>query len=495
MARKKPKEYNLEVFRNGTVKASLKVYEKESGELRYEDKEDLATALGRTKAIKRMAAKLRLRNVRHYEELLEQKWHAARDEEEKKRKEEESTQSQPSEATTAATDPAYPYLVEHGRICRRCFGRGGEESIEPLCNFTAKIVEEIRHDDGAEVKHSFAVSGQLDTGKQLPNASVSASDFSSMNWIVQEWGSQAIANAGQGTKDHIRAAIQKLSLGDVRRRVVYGHAGWRLIDGQWVYLHAGGAVGQIGQILGVETALPDTLTRAVLPAPPTGEELINAVRVSLSMISLAAERITAPIMAAVYRAPLGDIDFSIYVVGASGRFKTELVTLGQQHYGAELNSRNLPGGWSSTANATEALAFAAKDMLFVVDDFAPSGDMANVSRMHREADRIFRAVGNHSGRQRLRADGGLRAVRPPRALLLSSGEDIPRGHSVRGRMGIVEITEGDITSERLTKCQRDAAAGYYALALSGYISWLASRYEEIRNSLREEVRLLRERYQ
>jgi hypothetical protein len=44
--RKKPTEYNLEVFRNGTVKASLKVYEKESGELRYEDKEDLATARG-----------------------------------------------------------------------------------------------------------------------------------------------------------------------------------------------------------------------------------------------------------------------------------------------------------------------------------------------------------------------------------------------------------------------------------------------------------------
>jgi hypothetical protein len=62
-------------------------------------------------------------------------------------------------------------------------------------------------------------------------------------------------------------------------------------------------------------------------------------------------------------------------------------------------------------------------------------------------------------------------------------------------MGIVEIAKSDITSEKLTKCQREATVGYYALAMSGYISWLAARYEEIRNSLRDEIRSLRERYQ
>jgi hypothetical protein len=181
-------------------------------------------------------------------------------------------------------------------------------------------------------------------------------------------------------------------------------------------------------------------------------------------------------------------------VGSTGLFKTEFVALPQQHFGVEFNSRNLPGSWVSTANATESLAFAAKDMVFVVDDFAPGGNQADVVRMHREADRVFRSVGNRSGRQRLRSDGTVRPVRPPRSLLISTGEDIPRGHSVRGRMGIVEISKGDITSENLTRCQKDAAAGLYALAMSGYLWWLAPRIEAIRNGLGEEIRCLRERY-
>jgi hypothetical protein len=343
------------------------------------------------------------------------------------------------------------------------------------------------------VRHTFTVAGTLDDGTKLSDASVSAADFSGMNWIVQEWGSQAIANAGQGAKDHIRAAIQKLSLRGVRRRTVYGHSGWRMLGSGWAYLHAGGAIGPIGPVEGIETALPDTLTRAVLPAPPTGDERAKAVRASLALIDLGPERITAPVQAATYRAALGDMDFSVYLVGSSGSFKTETAALCQQHYG-DFTARTLPGNWHSTANATESLAFAAKNMLFVVDDFAPGGTQAEVSRMHREADRIFRSVGNRSGRQRLRADGTLRAVRPPRALVLSTGEDIPRGHSVRGRMGIVEVSKGDITSENLTRCQRDAAEGLYASAMSAYICWLAARYETIRNTLREEARSLRERY-
>jgi hypothetical protein len=493
MPRKKQPQYELEVCRNGTKTAHLKVYLKATGELRYEDEAKLSTASGRTKAIKEMAAKLKLRNTKHYEELLEQKWHAARDEEDKQQKAEEQVAESES-STTQEADPAYPYLIQHGRIYRRRYGRDGEEFMESLCNFSAKIIEEVTYDDGAEVKHHFVVAGHLDTGKPLPNATVSAGDFSSMNWIVEEWGSQAIANAGQGAKDHIRAAIQKFSLNGVNRRIVYGQTGWRLIDGQWVYLHAGGAIGPIGPIPGIETSLPNTLQGAILPPPPMGEELVKAVRASLSMIDLAPEGISAPVLATAYRAPLGNLDSSVYVVGSTGLFKTELVALLQQHFGTEFNSRNLPGSWVSTANATESLAFAAKDMVFVVDDFAPGGSQADVARMHREADRVFRSVGNCSGRQRLRADGTMRPVRPPRSFMVSTGEDIPRGHSVRGRMGIVEIAKGSITSEGLTRCQRDAAAGLYAQAMSAYIYWLAPRYETLRNGLGDEIRSLRERY-
>ena len=39
-------------------------------------------------------------------------------------------------------------------------------------------------------------------------------------------------------------------------------------------------------------------------------------------------------------------------------------------------------------HALEGLAFVAKDVLMVIDDFAPCGSSYDIQRFHREADRI-----------------------------------------------------------------------------------------------------------
>src|SRR5260370_40577038 len=120
---------------------------------------------------------------------------------------------------------------------------------------------------------------------------------------------------------------------------------------------------------------------------------------------------------------------------------------------------HLPGAWSSTGNALEALAFQAKDTLFVIDDFAPQGSGADIARYHAAADRVFRAAGNHAGRGRLDCSAALRESKPPRALILSTGEDIPRGQSVRARLLIVELETGSIQGSDLAACQREAQRG------------------------------------
>jgi hypothetical protein len=76
---------------------------------------------------------------------------------------------------------------------------------------------------------------------------------------------------------------------------------------------------------------------------------------------------------------------------------------------------------------------------------------------------------------------------------LSTGEDVPRGQSVRARLLVIEIGTGDIDTEKLTAMQHDAAQGLYASALSGFIAWLAPQYEQIRSRLsaeRSELRVL-----
>jgi hypothetical protein len=210
------------------------------------------------------------------------------------------------------------------------------------------------------------------------------------------------------------------------------------------------------------------------------------------VLFLAPDRVTIPLDAAVWRAPLGECDTSEHATGKTGAGKTELAALMQQHFGPGMDRLHLPGSWSSTGNALEKMAFLAKDALFVVDDFIPSGSAADVARMHREADRFLRSQGNGSGRDRMRADTSLRLATPPRGLTLSTGEDIPRGQSLQARMFVIEMEPTDLNFAALTAAQKSAADGVYAAAMAGYLRWLAKDYGERRARMKADLVKLRD---
>ena len=396
-----------------------------------------------------------------------------------------------SNRSTAVVEEREHYFVsETGCTCRQKMTNDGPITV-PLANFAAQIVEQVTHDDGAERQIFLVLQGTLAGGRQLPRTEVPAGEFAVMNWPLASWGTQAVVNAGVGMKDHLRVAVQTLS-DDVPQRIVYGHTGWRKIGDRWAYLHADGAIVEEGVDSTILVSLSGSLAKYNLPAPPSGPDLINAVRASLRLLNLAPGKLMFPLLSATYRSVLGGNDFSLFLVGPSGVFKSEAGALSQQHWGPELDARNFPGNWSSTANSLEATAFAIKDAIFVVDDFAPTGSSADVQRMHRDADRLLRAQGNHSGRQRSRTDGTLRPSKPPRGLIISTGEDLPRGQSLRARQFALEVSPGDIDRERLTECQQDARDGLYAQAMAGFIHRLAPRYESVHRGLRKEIVQLRD---
>jgi hypothetical protein len=360
-----------------------------------------------------------------------------------------------------------------------------------LANFSAEITSELILDDGAEELRWLEIVGVVDAGPQR-TLTIPSGSFVPMHWPIENLGARACIAAGQGLKDRLREAIQQLST-NVSQRRVYCHTGWRRLDGNWCYLHAGGAIGPDGPVDGVEVRLCEELSGFLLPEPPKSEELVAAVRASLRLLEVAPDAISVPLYSAIWRAALGSADLSLHECGPTGEGKTELLALVQQHWGPGLDSRNLPGSWSSTGNATEGLAFLAKDAVLAIDDFAPAGSTSDVARMHRDADRVFRAQGNRSGRQRMRADGTLRPRRPPRGLVVSTGEDVPRGHSLRARVLVLEVSPGAVDWEKLSRCQEEAAAGMYALALAGFIRWLAPVYDGRRNQMRVALPDLRKR--
>lgn len=358
----------------------------------------------------------------------------------------------------------------------------------PLTNFRVVIATDVLEDDGAEIRRRFEMEARLNGWCR--RFTLNAEAFAGMAWVTEYLGARAVLYPGLGLRDHARVAIQVLS-GEVPERHVYSHTGWRELTEGWVYLHGGGAIGAGGQVSGVEVALPDALAGFILPDPPGGTELVGAIRASLRMADLGPDHTMFPLLGAAYRAVLGNIDFALHLAGPTGAGKSELASLVQRHFGAGLDARHLPGSWSSTANALELLAFSAKDALLVVDDFAPTSGQGDSDRANREADRLLRAQGNRSGRLRMRADGTLRAAKPPRGLIISTGEDVPRGQSIRARLLACELGPHDLDWLAVTSSQAEAADGLPAQALSGFLRWIAPRHDALQEQLRSSLPELR----
>ena len=312
-----------------------------------------------------------------------------------------------------------------------------------------------------------------------------------MNWVAEKLGAADYVEPTQGTTQRLAVAIRVLSENIVQRHV-RANTGWIEHEGQDVFLHAGGALGADGPVTGVVVELPGTLDAFELPDPPDRNQLRKSVTFSLFIRRAMADRVAAALLGAVFRAPLGEADLAVHLAGHTGTGKSELASLAQRHFGKSMHSRALPCAWSSTANYLEATASAAKDVLLTVDDFIPQGTPNERARWDALADRLIRAQGNRSGRGRLNSGGAARKIRPPRGLVLSTGEEVPAGQSLRARMAVVWLSSKDIKFEMLSLLQRQAADGVYAEAMAGYIMWLAGGLEEARDRFRGEVADLRE---
>lgn len=386
------------------------------------------------------------------------------------------------------------YGVRGGKLCALTVKtEDGEdrEAVEVLADFTAFIRAEVIEEDGSgEARRVFQIEGHGPDGAPLfpPVVDVPTEAFSGMAWPVAKWGGAARVPAGQGKKDKARDAVQVLSNArGYPRRVVYQHTGW-IEDPERgpLYLTAGAVIGRAGGVEGVAVELSGRLSAYALPDPAKAEaaDVRRAVRASLDLLNLAPDGVAVPLLGAAYRAPLGPSDFVVWTVGETGRHKTAFTGLVMSHYGARWGRKFLPDGWNSSANALEANAFRVKDALFVIDDFKPSGGQADRAKLEGVAARVIQGAADGAGRGTLTADRRSRAALYPRGLIATSAEDLPRGHSNRARLVMVEVLRPLIPDAAMSAAyfrgEEKAGAGVYALALASFVQALAGRLEDVR---------------
>lgn len=356
--------------------------------------------------------------------------------------------------------------------------RHATDAVDTLTNFLAKIDREVIYHDGPNHTTYLEIVGELQppppTDKNpdppprpLPRITIPASEFASLGWVAEKWGMQPIIFPVPAAERDVRTAIQLMSTPD--KVHVYTHTGWAEINGRRSYLTMSGAIHKTGLNDKITVQLPQELRNYKLPAPAKSAEAFNA---SLALTQLAPPEISWPLFAATYRAAIGLADFAIHIAGRTGTFKSELTSLFQSHYGDAMDARHLPASWSSTANALEHLAYRAKDAIIAIDDFVPVGTTWQIRQLQKSADQIIRAQGNQAGRSRLTDLASPQTTYYPRGLILSTGEDVPEGHSIRARMLICEIEPGTIKPKSLSHAQ--AARPHYPQAMADWVQWLAS---------------------
>lgn len=396
------------------------------------------------------------------------------------------TGKRPQVAPADEFSPFYPFEQTYAQIEGFCSEYGkllqekinpstGEVTLSPLANFTPIIREEITRDDGLDTRKELVIDAISTTGRVFPYAIVPAKSFAGMGWVTEKFGVEANIYAGQNKRDQLRFAIQAASVPGMERSTVYSHSGWRMIDGVMCYLYNGGAIGKDGLSVELEGNL------AAYALPDTGAPLVEAINSSQSFLDLGVMRVTAPLLCAMYLAPVCSFlrdggyapAFIPFVAGATGTHKTTICALALSHFG-QFSNKQPPASFSDTANSVRHKAFLLKDAPLLVDDYHPNTDPKSRARMAETAQQLARAWGDQSERGRMQSDMTVKLAEPPRGLGIMSGEEVPDiGESGIARFYVVDIQQGDVpVSDTLTQLQTAARKGLLAQAMRGFIQYI-----------------------
>ena len=380
------------------------------------------------------------------------------------------------------------YSVKGNCLTRKVMQRVGRELVEmdkQIANCFLRVMSEVTFDDGLTQNKRFAVAGVLADGRQLPEVQVPADQFGAMNWPVKSWGLAVNIEPGQGNRDFLRHALQ-ITAQDVESKTVFSHLGWRKIGRDWVFLHAG----MLGEI--EVNVTEENLQRYELqPANP------EAMQTAVQLLDVAPREITIPTMALAFLGPLCEPlrmagvepAFVLWLAGSTGAMKSTLSALFLSFYG-RFDSRSLPGNFRDTGNSLEKRAFAAKDVVFVVDDYHPCSSDAEARQMQQTAQRILRSYGDRQGRSRLNSDLTAKPAYIPRGLALVTGESLPEvGQSGSARYFALELKKGEVKQELLTILQSEADE--LSAAMASYTEWLSPQLDSLAAGFRQQFQELR----
>lgn len=351
-----------------------------------------------------------------------------------------------------------------------------------IANFSAVITHEFVDNDGLKTTRSCEIEAIVGPHRRVFTVTVPASEYSRMDWVNAELGTEAVIAAGGKARDILRAGIQLLSI-PVERKTRYGFTGWHHHSSYgWIYLHAKGAIGSNGPVEGVTVAPPPDVSRYELVTQSAN----NSIAECLELINIKPS-VTVALFGSVWRAAVGAVPVTVYLSSKTAVGKSMFAGLAVQHFAPWHHGKRSPATWKDSTKSLLKKLSSAGDSVILIDDFVLKGTLAD-HLLIQKADDVIRAQYSDVGRSYLTKDNKMVIERPSRCVLLVTGETLPPGQSLRNRSIVVHLDQR--VEQDMTKYKTNATAGHYAGVVKDFVQWIAPNLETIRKQSEELVSAL-----
>lgn len=362
------------------------------------------------------------------------------------------------------------------------------KTITRLTNGLPIITKRIEYTNGIDTKTEYELIVFVldDNDKKLGPCKITEKDLAKLTSTICSRFIGKVINYESNSDKKMREVVEAIGRESVEAKTVYSHTGFIEQEGKKIFLYHGGNIG-IDENNEIETDLTDYNIQQYCFTDKEFE-LEEALKTEYSLLELGELKVIIPMMATTFLSPLCSIlqeegiliNYLLLLVGKTGTYKTSSAALMLSHFG-NFEVNKMPLSFRATFCGIEQVAFSAKDVLLVIDDYKPE-------TMETDQEKIMESIlglwGDRNSRIKMNSKGGLHQKYSARGLGMVTAERPPKFSQSRlARAMTVYTQEGSINFGKLKEIY--AKKEQLAFTMKHYIRWIITNEENIRKTARE----------
>lgn len=330
----------------------------------------------------------------------------------------------------------------------------------------------------SEIKYYDLEVSRAKTGDDpVPVPDVPADDFNSSAWTgrAEAMSIRAERNPHTSTKAELATAIRINSQFAILP--TYDRLGWHYRDGEWLYVHGGGAWTKEGR-KDVRVYGHNLGKFAMADPPPDKETGARAFWSLWRLFEMGPDRFAAVVIGAAFRASMGRPKGSITLRGINRSGKSAWMAFIVQVWAPIIRWNTLPfkaGKEGATSPFFEHVHHTYGDMIVPWDDLAPTGSPRDRADYF---DGLVRSLFNGASKGKCGAEDDrtkARAMKRPRCLGALTAEDIEGTESAQNRTHFLITDREGFDVAAFAQADKDGGPEARSSLMSAFIVWWAER--------------------